>query len=111
MQSRIKELEEEKERKMQREETLEKEWSLSNVDAQHKKPFVNLQPFEQFNDPTPHRLNKSKYADTGLASAETSSVEMKAKFNLDEIINFVSSSWDKVSHDPSVHVYPPKVLG
>ena len=51
--------------------------------------------------------------DSGFASAETSAVlEMnkKEKFNLGEIINFVSSSWDKVSHDSSVHVYP-KVLG
>ena len=43
--------------------------------------------------------------DSGLASAETSAVEMKEKFNLGEIINFVSSSWDKVSHDASVHVH------
>jgi len=39
--------------------------------------------------------------DSGVASAETSTVEMKEKFNLGEIINFVSSSWDKVNHDLS----------
>ena len=50
--------------------------------------------------------------DSGLASAETSAVEMKKeKFNLGEIINFVSSSWDKVSHDASVprHAFPEVV--
>jgi hypothetical protein len=48
--------------------------------------------------------------DSGLASAETSAVEMKKeKFNLGEIISFVSSSWDKVSHDASLQVYPEVV--
>ena len=37
-------------------------------------------------------------------SAETSEVvEIKEKFNLGEIINFVSSSWDKVSHDATLN--------
>jgi len=43
--------------------------------------------------------------DSGLAS-ETSSIELKEKFNLGEIINFVSSSWNSVSRDSSVQVYP-----
>ena len=45
--------------------------------------------------------------DSGVAS-ETSSVELrgKEKFNLGEIINFVSASWNSVSRDSSVQVYP-----
>ena len=78
-------------------------------------PSSRASPTLGWKEEEEHERNESKDAatsqDSGLASAETSSVEMKAKFNLGEIINFVSSSWDKVSHDTSVHVYPPKVLG
>ena len=49
--------------------------------------------------------------DSGLASAETSAVvEIKENFNLGEIINFVSSSWNKVSHD-APRIPEPEVVG
>ena len=43
---------------------------------------------------------------SGLPSAGSSAVKMKEEFNLEEILNFVSSSWDKALHTSHVSTYP-----